>query len=64
MWMYAPEKVVRQLFLRRLFEAGRDATLRIHAGQNVADYSVLARGVESLQDNEKGVLVLGVHPEL
>jgi len=59
--MHAPEKIVRQLFRRRLLEAHCDATCWIHPGQNVADHAVFARGVEPLEYDEKRMLPFGIH---
>ena len=62
--MNPPEKIVRQLLLRRLLEVNGNATFRIHAGQNVADYAVLASSIQTLQDNEKRMLVPSIHQVL
>ena len=56
----APEKVMREVFLRWLFE-GRDvATLGVYSRHDVSNRAVLARGIERLQDDEQGALLLGV----
>src|SRR5207245_11248381 len=57
----AREKIVRQLLWGWLFEVSTDATLWIHPGEDVADRAVFAGSVESLQYNEKRMLVLRIH---
>ena len=59
--MDAPEKVVRQLFRRRLLEAHCGASRGIHPGQDVADHAVFARSIKALQNNEQGMLSFRIH---
>ena len=57
--MDAPEVVVGELLGRRDLERGDGAALRIERTHDVAERSVFARGVESLEDDEHLVLALG-----
>src|SRR5215471_11315338 len=47
--MDTPEKIVVKLFGRRLLETSDLATLRVHAGEDMADCAILTPGIESLQ---------------
>jgi hypothetical protein len=55
----APEEVVRELGRRRGFERDRAAALGVDTGEDLADDTVLARGIEALEDQEEAVLPLG-----
>lgn len=58
--MYPPEEVVGGLLGGRDFEGGDRATRRVHAGHDVFDGAILARGIHPLQDDEDRVLLLGI----
>src|SRR5580698_1983921 len=45
----APQKIVRSLFGRGLFEGRNAASLRVHRAENVIDGAVFAAGVEGLK---------------
>ena len=53
----SPEEIMLQLLGARLFEAEDLAPLRIDSGHDVTDGSVLAGGVDSLKNQEKGLAV-------
>ncbi len=57
----APQEIVGQLFLGRHAEAEHVAALRVKAVHHVADRAVLAPSVHGLEDDQQGVLSLGVH---
>src|SRR5262249_36339710 len=59
--MHTPDKVVGKFFGRGLFESCYRTCLRIHAGQDVPDYSVLARSIQTLEHDEERVLAFRVH---
>jgi hypothetical protein len=56
----APEEVVTGFERSGNFEGCNVATLRIDAGEDVADGPVLAGGVQALKDDEDGLLLTGV----
>src|SRR5581483_12460458 len=60
----APQEVVVELELARGLEGMHLAALRVHARHYVLDHAVLAAGVEALQHDEDGPLMLGVEPVL
>ena len=55
-----PEEVMLCLLLRRCFESMNPRTLRVHRAQDVIDGSVFAGGIQCLQADEQGSLVLSV----
>ena len=60
MGVHAPEKIVRQLLLRWLFEVGADTALWIHSSEDVADRAIFPSSIEALQYNEKRMRVLRI----
>jgi len=60
----APEKVVREFGRGRLLEAGDARALRIESGEDVFDRTILAAGVERLQDDEDRMFVLSIEQRL
>jgi hypothetical protein len=60
----APKKVVGELLMCGLSEAGYIDPLRIRAADDVADDAVLSRRIEALQYNEKRSLAFRVQPVL
>ena len=56
----APEKVMRGFEWSGLLEARDVDALRIDAAEHVPDRSVLAAGIQCLQDDQDRVFVLGV----
>ena len=60
----APQEIVIELELARRLEGMHVAALRIDAGHHVLDDAVLAGGVQSLEDDEDRVSVLGIEPFL
>src|ERR1700745_2236733 len=47
-WVHPPKEIMRKILFRWFFEVNRDATGRIHSGQDMADYAVFTSSVESL----------------
>lgn len=62
--MNPPEKVVRVLLLRGLFESADRTPLGVHSSKDVAHDAVFARPVDALKDNEQSMALLGPHPVL
>ncbi len=60
MRVHAPQKIVRELGGRGLLERVNARALRIHAAEDVLDRSVLAGGIEPLEDDQQRVRVAGV----
>ncbi len=60
MLVNAPQEVVVEFFGGRHFEGSYLDALRVDAAHDVANGAVLAAGVHRLQDDQQGVLVLGV----
>src|ERR1700730_501183 len=56
----APQEIVLELFVARLFETIYLASLRIDTGHHVRDSAVLSRGVHPLEDHEQCIPVVGV----
>jgi hypothetical protein len=50
------------VYTRWLLERDDPAALRVHAREDALDRSVLARGVEALEDQQKAPLGFGVEP--
>jgi hypothetical protein len=48
----APQKVVLELLRARLFEAVDFAAFGVHAGHDVSNRAILARGVHALKDEQ------------
>lgn len=55
---------MRELGRRRGFERDGAAALGVDTGENLADDTVLARGIEALEHQEEAALPLGVEPLL
>src|SRR5208337_4575949 len=64
MRMDAPKEVMGKFGGGGLLEAGDARALRIEGAEDVIDRAVLPAGVESLQDDQDRVLVLGVKDSL
>src|SRR5262249_7585148 len=60
----APEKIVIGLLFARLLESEDRRPLRVHSAEHVPDDAVLAGGVKSLQDDEKGLIAVRVEQVL
>ena len=60
----APEKVVFEFLGAGMFEAEDLAALRIDAGHDVLDGTVLAGGVHCLKNQKQRILVVGVKQAL
>src|SRR5271170_2087427 len=58
--MNAPEEIVSQLLRGRLLEADYRTSLRVHPIDHVTADAVLAGGVDSLEHDQYGSLMLGV----
>jgi len=59
-----PEEVVGELFARRLLERGHPGPLRVHTGEDVFDGAILARGIQTLEDDQQGPSSFGPQPVL
>jgi hypothetical protein len=62
--MDAPQEVVGEFNRGGLFEGSDTHALRIECAEHVIDRAVLATGVECLQDDEDGLLVLSIEDSL
>ena len=60
----APQVGVIEFFRRGRFETEDLRALRVHARHDVLDDAILARRVHRLQNDEQGIVVLGVQPVL
>jgi hypothetical protein len=56
----APQEIVRAFLLGWLLESDHAAALGIHSLDDVPAYAVLAGGIDALQDDQQGVLALGI----
>jgi hypothetical protein len=58
--MGTPEEIVSCLVFARLFESEDKCSLWIHAAKQMPNDAVLAGGVEGLQYDEKGLVIICV----
>ncbi len=59
--MSAPEKIMSQFLVRGHFKGFDAAALRVNGGEHMADRSVLAGGVHSLEHDQDAMGAGGVH---
>jgi hypothetical protein len=55
----APQKIVSEFLLSRLFEVGYMAAIGIHRADDVLDDSIFAAGIEGLKDDQQRALAFG-----